>query len=140
MTNLLLFYSFLYSTFVYLVGRLQTTTVKTSWKEAPTEPAIDASHSSTNSHTVVNGHAHAQVKHRNFFQRTQLVSHQTHLKNKFKLYFSLFLDFFGKLAYAQASSLLDESQSIDEDDNSERENTDAMLGSETRRSLHKYTI
>lgn len=47
---------------ISIASRLQATTVKTSWQETQTEPAPDASHSSANSHAVVNGHAHAQVK------------------------------------------------------------------------------
>lgn len=43
-------------------SRLQTTTVKTTWNEASTDPVNSGTfRSSTHSHSVVNGHAHAQV-------------------------------------------------------------------------------
>lgn len=43
-------------------NRLQTTTVKTTWNEASTEPVnTGIFRTSTHSHSVVNGHAHAQV-------------------------------------------------------------------------------
>lgn len=42
--------------------RLQTTTVKTTWNEPPsTDPVTEIYRSSSHSHSVVNGHAHAQV-------------------------------------------------------------------------------
>lgn len=47
--------------YVFVVGRLQTTTVKTTWNEPATDPVAEIHHSSTHSHSVVNGHAHAQV-------------------------------------------------------------------------------
>lgn len=47
--------------FGFLVGRLQTTTVKTTWNEPATDPVTETYRSSTHSHSVVNGHAHAQV-------------------------------------------------------------------------------
>lgn len=43
------------------VGRLQTTTVKTTWNEPSNDPVTEIYRSSTHSHSVVNGHAHAQV-------------------------------------------------------------------------------
>lgn len=48
----------------FAANRLQTTTVKTTWHDAstePTNPATEIFRSSTHSHSVVNGHAHAQV-------------------------------------------------------------------------------
>lgn len=48
--------------FFFVVGRLQTTTVKTTWNHEPaTDPVTEIYRSSTHSHSVVNGHAHAQV-------------------------------------------------------------------------------
>lgn len=113
-----------------LARHLHPTTVKTTWQDEETEPT-ESTHSSTNSHAVVNGHAHAQVM--------PIVS--TLLKALFFSHFSrFFLSFFccfNVLVSMQASSLLDESQSVDEDGEIEQ---DTMLSSETRRSLHKYTI
>lgn len=47
--------------YVFSVGRLQTTTVKTTWNEPATDPVTEIHRPSTHSHSVVNGHAHAQV-------------------------------------------------------------------------------
>ncbi|XP_055302891.1 uncharacterized protein LOC129568692 [Sitodiplosis mosellana] len=53
--------SFARLTFRPRVGRLQTTTVKTTWNEPATDPVTEIYRSSTHSHSVVNGHAHAQA-------------------------------------------------------------------------------
>lgn len=46
---------------VFLADRLQTTTVKTTWNHASTDPVTEIFRSSRQSHSVINGHAHAQV-------------------------------------------------------------------------------
>ncbi|XP_031619135.1 uncharacterized protein LOC116338172 [Contarinia nasturtii] len=53
--------SFARLTFKPRMGRLQTTTVKTTWNEPAIDPVTETYRSSTHSHSVVNGHAHAQA-------------------------------------------------------------------------------
>lgn len=106
---------------------MQATTVKTTWNDASTDPVTEVFRSSRHSHSVVNGHAHAQVISVNHTKNKNK-------QNKSQLIGVLFFVFFQAFSYVTPNFDDDiHSAQVDENDDDLLPESDSH-----RRSLHEY--
>lgn len=130
------------SSFLFqIANRLQATTVKTTWNEASsTEPVnTDILRSSTHSHSVVNGHAHAQVK---IVAQIYPHRHRMLLLTLLNLFIYLFY-VLQAFSYVKPNSFSDDAQSVrvnddDEAKSAEQEDDDLIEADTHRSSLYAY--